>query len=90
MMPPLTEEERDRLLPDWAKEAEDTSVQRFAVGDRVYDVLYGPKFHNPFGTVVEVSADGLGIRVEQDDGGQASTISAYYVAVPLEHDPKRA
>lgn len=60
MIPPLNEEEYERLIPTWAKILDKVGIP-LIVGLPIYDVLYGPKFGSPFWTVTHVHKDGQGI-----------------------------
>ena len=99
MLPPLTEDEAERLLPAWARALRVARNRiEYKVGDRVYDVLYGPKHGmEPHGTVRGVSQQGedqdgrggeQGIHVVYDNGSEAGTLARYHVPLPPEHDPR--
>lgn len=88
MIPPLTKEEFDRLVPDWAKPLAAAGCP-LALSLPVYDVLYGTKYNNnPFGLVESISRDGKHVRIcervpgtmdKVERGSLALTIPNYYV-----------
>lgn len=86
MLPPLSKDQYERLVPQWAKDADAKNPRdKLAVGMRVYDVLYGPLYEgSPFGTVEEILWDGEGVCVRHDDSGHAAAAASYYVPVPVE------
>lgn len=84
MIPPLTEEEFERLVPAWAKELVDLDIPHI-VGLPVYDVLYGTKYseNRVRGVVQTVSEypDGYrGCTVLSPNRSWSSCSQRYWVA----------
>lgn len=88
MIPPLTAEEYDQLVPAWAKELHRLKIPH-VIGLPVYDVLYGVKYgaeNVDNGIVVFIteypkdtwSKQQLG--VEYPNGAGSSSAGVYYVA----------
>ena len=86
MIPPLTDEEYELLVPAWAKELDHHSTRSpnhtlrcpLVPGLPVYNVLYGPKYGDERGIVVAVSTDGLGVHVNFGTGCSGSGVT-YWV-----------
>lgn len=92
MIPPLTEEEFERLIPDCVKELARQGLNRTfvpVVGMYVYDILHGPRLtRDGIGIVKFVTQGsgtmGYGISVWAPPDSWSGTVSYYYVPCPEE------
>ncbi len=84
MLPPLTKEEYESIIPEWAKVLNELKIPH-VVGLPVYDVLHGGKYGFGRGVVASVkvwasnwSPHGIGVRAP--DGSSSGAAGVYYVA----------